>query len=212
MLTIIIKNGEPKVVELTYENIWKETKDLKDVEILVKDSWIDSIKEIKNRYVCLLESDCLLSEGYFKAQIELLKKNPKYRKVSTLSSAVGVKYWDNKFYGYELVSDIGGVKPVRCKKSTNVYSVQVAYVPGSIIHVGMLNKAIAHADITNTFESNLVFLSTKLSLEFWKQGDGNPVHINPNTTYVTTEDYVNDIGKFHLQTFKLTQMFARECI
>jgi len=213
MLKIIIKdNGEPNVVKLTYENIWREVKDIPGVELTVEQHWFDSL-DTKNRYVCLLETDCLVNSGYFSSQIGLFKKNPMFRKLSMLSSATAVNNWDNKFYGYSLGNNYAdGVIPNREKKSRSVYPVQIGYVPGAVVRLNMLKKALRDLKVNNSWENDLVYLSTQLSLAFWRQGDGNPVHINPNTTYVTTEDYVNDIGKFDNEAGDLVNMFAKESI
>lgn len=212
MLSVIIKsNGEDNVVKLTYENIWRELKDISDSELIVSDHW--NPDEVSNRYVCFLEADCLVNSGYFTSQMGLFKKNPMYRKLAMLSSAVAVNDWHNRFYGYELGNHYtDGVLPIKDKKSTKVYPVQIGYVPGAIMRVGMLKKVFKDLKLDNSIEEDLVYYSTQISLAFWRQGDGNPVHINPNTTYVTTEDYVNDIGKFDTSAADLVGMFSKESI
>lgn len=213
MLTVIIKdNGEPNVVKLTYENIWREIKDIPDVKLLVQPNW--SVQDIKkDRFVCLLEADCLVNSGYFTSMLGLFEKNKMFRKLAMLSSSVAVNHWHNKFYGYTIQDDnVEGVVPVREKKSRAVYPVQVGYVPGAIIRTSMLLDALESTGANVSWEDDLVYLSTQLSLAFWSQGDGNPVHINPNTTYVTTEDYVNDISKFYVNSEGLLEMFKKESI
>lgn len=214
MLSVILKdNHEPNVIKLTYENIWKELKDIPNSELLVRDHW--GTNGIKNRYVCFLEADCLVNSAYFETQLGLLKKDPMYRKVAMMSSGIGVNNWANKFYGYSIGDNYtDGVIPMKEKKSSRVYPVQIGYVPGSIIHVGMLQKL--DIGINDSWEDDLVYMSTMISLAFWKQGVGNGVgnrvHINPNTTYVTTEDYVNDIGKFDPEAGGLITMFKNQAI
>lgn len=214
MLTCIIRdNHEENVIKLTYENIFKELKDIPDSELLVQEDWLDF--KTDNKYVCFLEADCLVNSGYFSSQMGLLKKSPYFRKIAMMSSGIGVNNWANKFYGYHIGDNHSdGIVPVKEKRSNAVYPVEIGYLPGAIIHVGMLRKALTNLKIVD--QDNLVHMSTQLSLAFWQQGIGNGVgnrvHINPNTTYVTTEDYVNDIGKFTHDGNKLYKMFKAQVI
>ena len=216
MITVVIANNqEENVVKLTYENLWKELKDIPGAELFVADHWLDYSlsSNSKNKYVCFVEADCLVNSGYFSSQLGLFKKNTMFRKLAMLSSGVGVNDWANKFYGYTVGDNYSdGVIPIKTNKSKSLYPVQIGYVPGAIIRKSMLIAALADLKPNNSWEKDLVFLSTQLSLTFWRQGDGNPVYINPNTTYVTTEDYVNDIGKFDSGAGDLVNMFARESI
>lgn len=214
MISVIIKNnGEQKVIQLTYENLFKELKDVSNSELLVADDWLDPLPQIDNAYVCFVEADCLVNSGYFSSMIGLFKKNKYFRKLAMLSSGVGVNNWSNKFYGYRLGNNYtDGVIPITDKKSTAVYPLQIGYVPGSIIRKTMLIAALNDLNINNTKSIDLVQLSAKLSLQFWKQGDGNRVHINPNTTYVTTESYVNDIGMFGIDAGNVLSLFKKEVI
>jgi hypothetical protein len=215
MLNVIIKDShEPNVTQLTYENLWKELKDIPDAELTVGE-W--EIPKTKNRYVCWVEADCLVSSGYFESQLGLLKKNPMFRKIAMMSSSTAVNDWANKFYGYNIGNNYDdGVIPNMIKKSNQVYPVQVAYMPGAIMHIGMLTKALDTIKAKQSWEKDLVYFSTQLSLAFWQQGVGNGVgnrvHINPNSTYVTTETYVNDIGKFEHDGNKLIDMFRGQMI
>lgn len=209
---IILDNGEPQVTQLTYENLYHELKDTKGSEILVEKNWFAALKKVKNNYVCLVEADCLVSPGYFKTQLKALVKNP-LRKVSMLTAATGVNSWNNPIYGYSINSNMtSGFIPNRAKKSRSEYSVQVGYVPGAIIRLNMLKDAVASIKVQENWRNDLVFLSASLSFAFWRQGDGNPVHINPNVTYVTTEDYVNDIAILELKSSDLMTRFAMESI
>lgn len=216
MLSVIIKdNHEPNVIQLTYENTFKELKDIPDSEIVVQDSWLDL--KTNNKYVCFLESDCLISSAYFVNQLGLLKKNPHFRKIAMMSSGIGVNNWANKFYGYTIGDNVSnGIVPVKEKKSNVVYPVQIGYVPGALIQVGMLDQALKTLKAKSSWEEDLVYLSTQLSLAFWQQGIGNGVgnrvHLNPMTTYVTTENYVNDIGHFQHDGAKLYDMFKSQAI
>lgn len=224
MLTVVIQNnGEDNVIELTYKNLWRELKDIPEAELLVSEDWLDYLGATKNKFICFVEADCLVNSGYFSSQLGLFQKNKYFRKLAMLTSAVGVERWENKFYGYALdqgYSNPAGDPPVQVKnhffkpsltkKSKAVYPVQMGYVPGAVIRTAMLKDALK--EIGTLDQKDLVHMSEQLSLTFWKQGDGNRVHINPNTTYVTTEKYVNDLAELHTELESLPDMFKRESI
>ena len=101
-----------------------------------------------------------------------------------------------------------------------MYPVQIGYLPGAIIRTTMLKEI--YKTLKRIPDDNLVYMSAKFSLAFWHQGGewdvkhpegqlGNRVHINPDTTYVTTEDYVNDIGQF-IKEENLVNLFKKEQI
>jgi hypothetical protein len=229
MLTVVIRDdGEENVIQLTYENLWKELKDIVGAELIVSTDWFDALGKIKTPYVCFVEADCLVNSGYFQSQLGLFKKNKYLRKLAMLTSATGVNTWENRFFGYgieEQWSDPvmldGGeelrqlnyrVQPIKTKKSSAVYPIQMGYVPGSLIHVRMLKDALAKLNIQTMPRDNLIELSTMLSIAFWSQGDGNRVHINPNSTYVTTESYVNELSAVPVDGLALLDKFKRESI
>lgn len=220
MLSVIIHdNGEPNVVKYTYEDLFSELKDIQGSELIVATDWFEALKHVKNSYVCLVEADCLVTPGYFQKQLDGLVKAP-LRKIAMLSPVVGVNHWDNKFYGYR----VGGpytdaVMPVTKRKSTGLYPVQIGYLPGSIIRIKMLKEALQMLEARSSWQNDLVFLSAQLSMAFWHQSiggasgqNGNPVYLNPSVTYITTEDYVNDIGHFDLQTMDIMTKFIKESI
>lgn len=220
MLSVIIRDeGEKKVTQLTYENLWRELKDIPDSELLVADDWFDALEIVKNKYVCFVEADCLVNSGYFQSQIGLFKKDDYSDKLAVLSSATAISQWHNKIYGYEFAFKdyIKGFSPVRSKKSSSPYPVQVAYIPGAIIRVSMLRK---YLDQYVPDDKDLITFSVLLSLGLWDQGKGKSksegslgyrVHINPNATYVTTDDHVNEIGQFDLDP-TIEKMFEKESI
>lgn len=212
MLTAVLKsNTDPKTFRDTHEHISRELKSVNDAELVVSNSWIDALNT-KNTYICFLESDCRVNSGYFSSQIGLFKKNPMYRKLAMLSSAAAVSNWANKVYGYRLGDKYSdGILPVRDKVSTSVYPVQIGFVPGAIIRVNMLKKALKDLDATNGMENDLVRFSIDLSLTFWRQGDGNTVHLNPNTTYVTNQQ-IDQVGQFDPKATDLVSMFKRQLI
>lgn len=211
---IILEGDEPNVIKLTYENLYKEIKSIPDAELIVAKDWFDAVSVIHNKLVCFVESDCLVNSGYFASQLSLFNKNSHMRKLAMLSSAVGVNNWANRIYGYKLGENYAdGVIPVKEKVSSSVHPIQMGFLPGAIVRPSMLMKAIRTLDIKDHTKMDLVSLSCALSLEFWKQGDGNRVHINQNTTYVTTEDYVADMGTpVPVDVKHLPQMFKQESI
>ncbi len=234
MLTVLIKdNGEKNVVQFTYENLWRELKDSPDSELLVVDDWFDALDIVKNKFVCFVETDCLVSSGYFASQLGLFKKDDFSKKLAVLSSATAISQWHNKIYGYELRNSdyVKGFVPSRRMKSNKPYAVEVGYIPGSIMRVSMLRRLLDEQTMDEALKEDLVYLSVFLSLGFWSQSLGknnggrgtkpvvdrseslgNRVHINPNATYVTTEESVNNIGQFDLETSELMNMFAKESI
>lgn len=214
MLTVVIRDsGEPKVIQLTYENLWRELKDIPKSEIIVAENWFEPLWGIRNQFVSFVEPDCLVNSGYFTSQLGLLEKNRKFRKLAMLSSSVAVKHWVNRFYGYSLDNGYtDALVPNREKKSRGIHPVQVGYMPGAIIRKAMIKDLRKELIKNSNWQDDLVSLSARLSFEFWRQGDGNPVYINPNTTYITTEDYVNDIAQIDVDAGSLPEVFRRESI
>lgn len=214
MLTVVIEDsGEDRVTQMTYEQLYKELKDIPGSELFILKDWFDGLDKIRNKYICFVEADCLVTSGYFTSQMGLLKKDPYFRKLAMLSSVTGVNNWANRFYGYKIDgSHNKKVTPVLAKRSGSVDAVQIAYAPGSIIRVSMLKKVLKDLKSMPPRNEDLVLFSTILSLAFWRQGDGNRVHLNPNATYLTTEDYVNDLGRFTVDSDDLVEKFERESI
>jgi len=225
MLNVIIKdNGEPNVIKLTYENLFRELKDV-DSKLLVAKCWLDAVMGLEaghENFVCMVEADCLVNSGYFSSQMGLFKKSPYFRKLAVMSSATAINDWTNKIYGYSLGDNyMEGVVPNREQRSKVPHAVQIAYIPGSVIRLANLQSLFDNLKPNNSWENDLVYFSTQISLGFWRQGrgqgwsagsSGNRVHLNPNATYVTTEDYVNDLGKFDSEAGDLVGMFKREVI
>lgn len=215
MLTVIIKdNGEPNVIKLTYENIWRELKNIPDAEILVEEDWFNGLSKVKTKFVCFVESDCLITSGYFESLIGFIKKNPLLGHLAVLSTATAVGTWAVRFFGYSLGNTyVDGVVPNIDKKNTKLsfYTIQIAYIPGAIIRTKMLKELFAKSSlVVNGKDMDLAQLSTLLSLEFWRKKW--MVYIAPNSTYCTTETYVNNIGDFDPKAKDLVGKFASESI
>lgn len=222
MLTVIIKDcGEPNVIQLTFEQLYKELKDIPGSELLIKPSW--DIRDVKNRYVCFVEADCLVSEGYFK---QLLKSfDALSPRVVALTSATAVSRWENEIYGYSVGLNQNIVTmPIRRPKSRQKpYQVQIAYIPGTIIRTVSLKRILKELKIKDV-EQDLVYYSLLVSLGIWQSGIstdakhplgqlGTQICMNPNVAYCTTEDYVNDIGQFEeVLDSTLLSLFSMESI
>lgn len=194
MLTVAIKdNGEKGVIEMTYEDLWKELKDISGSELVVVDDWFDVLQKTKNPFICFVESDCLVSSGYFKSMTGILNKNKNLLKVGALGSALGVINWANRVYGYQFGNNHSqGIIPNRSQASNRPYPVQVAYIPGAVMRTKMLKNALGKQKVNS---KNLVELSIVISLRLWRLKDSPRVALNPSTTYVTTEKYPLDIIK-----------------
>lgn len=130
-----------------------------------------------------------------------------YTKLVMLSSCLGIKDFGNRIYNYRItegewseptkdgISTKGGwkVEPNRNKVSNALYSAQIGFVPGAIIRYSVVK------DLIDTFDwdyKNLIEMSAKFSTHLW--GTNRRLQVNPNTTYVTTADYLE-----HPPTFKI---------
>lgn len=61
MITVIIRHeGEDNVIKLTYENLWRELKDITGASLRVSPTWFGALEEVKTKFVCFVESDCLV--------------------------------------------------------------------------------------------------------------------------------------------------------
>ena len=215
MVTCIIKdNGEPKVIELTYENLWKELKHIPGAEVIVAKDWVGALDKVNNKFVCFVEADCLVSSGYFDSLTGyLVKRAQELNKLAVLSTATAVNNWAVRFYGYNLTNEYsGGVVPNKHKKDTSspLYTMQIAYVPGALIRVSFLKKVLEEITPKDNWTDDLVYFSTELSLGCWRKNW--QVYLAPNSTYVTTEDYVNDIAELEIEDKELQAKFLRESI
>jgi hypothetical protein len=219
MVSCIIRdNGEPSVIQYTFQKLYTELKDIHGSELLIKKDW--DISHVKNRFVCFVEPDCLLSEGYFKKQLELFQTlSPR---VIMLGSATAVRRWDNCIYGY-FIEDTKLI-PNRRPKANRTYPVQVAYIPGTIMRTSSLKKLLKKTTVPKGYENDLVYYSSLISLSSWEKGLtfddkhpegqlGSQIYINPGVSYVTTEDYVNDLADLpELVNVKVTRLFEMESI
>lgn len=213
MVTIIIRDaGEPNVIKLTYENLWRELKNIPDAEIIVEKDWFNGLTKVNTKWVCFVEPDCLVTSGYFESLTGFMKKNPLLGHLAVLSTATAVGTWAVRFFGYSLGNTYSdGIVPNVDKKATKqpFYTIQVAYIPGALVRTKMVRDVIDKAKV-NGMDMDLVEMSTRLSLEFWRKKW--MVYIAPNSTYCSTETYLNDITKFDPQAKDLVGKFASESI
>lgn len=221
MLTVVIRrNAEPSVIQLTMENLQKELGPLVGAELFVEEEWKRGVKRAKNDFVCLVEADCLVSSGYFSSLMGLFQKNPRYRQLAMLASAVGVNNWANRVYGYEIdkvwseeVDKISTArwagKPLLKKKSSEPYAVQVGFVPGAVIRRNALLSVLDRTTHDLLAIPDLTVMSVDISRRMWDSS--RHVHLNPNTTYVTTEKVDQDTTTQPLGK-NLKDSFHREAI
>lgn len=222
MITVAIRdNGEKNVIKLTQEQLQRELNDIKGAELVVVDDWFEALDKTKNDFICFVEPDCLVSSGYFSSLVGIFRKDTSLRHLGILGSAVGVLNWANRIYGYSLSPDRESeILPERIAASTVVYTTQFVYVPGAIMRTKMLRKAIdkleverlksADDDDSPLFDvDDLAGLSIMLSSMFWTLGDGHRVAINPNTSYATTEAYVQEPIMIETDVSDLMKIFKK---
>lgn len=215
MITCLIKNnGERTVVDMTYKDLWREMKDIPNAQIRIVDDWIEALPEVTTKLVCFVEADCLVSSGYFDSLLGLIKKNaPELNKMAVFSPSTAVNNWAVKFYGYNLGNTYSeSVIPNKEKKSTKLpfYTTQIAYIPGAVIRTNFLRQIISEAKLPTNYYADLVLFSALLSLTLWKHNW--MIYLAPNSTYCTTEDYVNDIAMFDLVDEPMTSKFKKESV
>lgn len=223
MLTCVIKrSAEPDIVQLTQKSIMNELWQIPGSEMLLEDSWTEGLRKVRTPYVCLVEPECVLSSGYIASNFGILKKlstgvgpykGGGYTKLAMLASCLGVKTFDNRIYNYELKSVRDGqdlryyqIRPERNKRSSQPYDVQVAFVPGAIIRYASIKDDI---DSLPWDVKNLIEMSTAVCFNLWNTG--RRIKVNPNTTYVSGELYLEDPPKFkHNLPDHAGSLFARE--
>lgn len=203
MLTIIIKRSqEPTVIQMTYEDIARQAHSINGAEILVEDSWTEGLRKVRTPMVCLVEADCVLSAHYLSSNFGLMNqhvtkggKGGGYNRLAMISSCLGIKRFDDRIYNYELkkVKDkdmkYHQIQPEREKRSTSLYHVQVGFVPGAIMRMRSLD-----IDSLPWDSKNLVEMSTIVSFHLWNTG--RRIQLNPNTTYVSGDEYIEHPPKF----------------
>lgn len=220
MLSVILpKTDEPTVVEMTRDNLKKELKSIPGIELLVVESWEEGIRQARNTYVCIVEPDCLVSAGYFQSNLNLFIKNNHYRKLAMVASCVGANNWGNRIINFHMApveSQQGPykvtswyIRPDREKRSTTLYPVQVGFIPGAII------RRSAMADFLTKHKKFIhhdpVQMSTQVCFYFWNTN--RRVHVNPNTTYVSTFEGLENPAAFNPKIpSRVASIFENEMI
>lgn len=217
---VILNNDEPNVIQLTWENLHRELTGIVGSELLLERNWLNAIPKIKNQYVCFVEADCLVSSGYFSSQLGLFQKNPHFRRLAMMGSATGINNWATRIYGYELTGvwsgpDSSGVQTknphinaISEKRSDIPYPIEIGYVAGAVIRMSILRSVMEKTKLHHT--NDPVMLSSQLSLAFWRQSAR--VNINPNSTYVTTNESAKDPGDYNPKGDDLKKAFKKESI
>jgi hypothetical protein len=230
MITVVIRrNAEPTVIQLTQEDMMRQLSAINGAEMLLEDSWTEGLRKVRTPYVCLVEADCTLSPGYLASNVGLMKKTDGLfgkgggtKKLSMISSCLGVKTFNNRIYNYryQQIEKVGegsidgkkwslkrwAIQPHREKRDMKLYNVQVGFVPGAVIRMSALGKDI---DTLPWDTKNLVELSTAVSFHFW--GSNRRIEVNPNTTYVSSETYLEEPPLFKVNIpDKVANLFSRE--
>lgn len=226
MLTIVIKrNDEPTVIHLTQHTIMKELTMIADAEMILADSWTEGLKKVRTPYVCLVEADCTLSSSYLTSNYGLMKKKSYgpgtlgggANRTAMLASCLGIKKFDNRIYNYRVEltksSDWSKMKsyqvrPYREKNNMKCYPVQIGFLPGAILRYSSIKQSI---DKIKWDQPNLVKLSADLS--FWLWDTNRRVELNPNTTYVSNQEYLEDPPQYHVVVpDKVKNIFHQEAL
>lgn len=227
MLTVIIKRSEePKVVQLTQENIMRELRSVIGAEMLLEDTWKDGLRKTRTPFAMLVEPECVLSANYVSSNLGLMRKNENvsgkgggYTKLAMIASCLGIERFDNRIYSYRVGDVIMSkpskdgistgtrmVSPITKKPSQGLYHAQIGFVPGAVMRYASIKDCDVDWDMTD-----LVALSTKVSLHLW--GTGRRIEVNPNTTYVSGAKFLNiDAPLAATVTNRAAAIFSREGI
>lgn len=197
MITVIIKNSqEPTVIEMTQEDVTRQLSNISGAEIMIEDTWTQGLRKVRTPMVCLVEADCVFSAGYLASNFNLMNKHVTkggkgggYNRLALIGSCLGIKKFDNRIYHYSLqqVEDNNikyyQVRPYTVKPSTTLYEAQVAFIPGAVMRMHSIKDSI---DTLPWDSNNLIEMSTAVSFHLWSTG--RRLQINPNTTYVSGDD------------------------
>lgn len=239
MITVIIRRtDEPKVIQMTQEDLVRQLGSISGAEILLVDTWSEGLKKVRTPYVSLVEPDCVFSSSYYSSNCGLMKKlQPRVSdgskggnggggdmKLAMIASCLGIRDFGNRIYCYELdkVTDDKGkldtgesieikswhIQPSRDKLDMELYQVQVGFVPGAVIRMSAI-KDIIEDELWDG--EDLVKLSTALSFYFWDTG--RRIRLNPNTTYVSSNGSLENPPLFETKVpDKVASIFQQEGI
>jgi hypothetical protein len=235
MISVVIRRTEePKVIQMTQSDLVKQLGSINGAEIILEDTWSEGLKKVRTPYVSLVEPDCVFSANYYTSNMGIMKKahekvqghvgQPEggggYQKLAMIASCFGVKNFANRIYSYELDKvregmEINGVQmkgwhiqPDQTKRSNKLYHVQVGFIPGAVIRMSAIKDIIEDA-LWNG--NDLVKLSTALSFYLWDSG--RRIQVNPNTTYVSNDDFLQKPPLFETRVpDKVANIFHKEGI
>lgn len=211
MLTVIIRrNAEPTVIQMTEEAIMRELNSINGSEMLLEDTWTAGLRKVRTPFVCLVESDCVLSANFLSSNVGLMDKSGEkgggYMKLALLGSCLGVNNFVNRIYNYRIVDNRLTVE--RDKLSSSPYQVEVAFVPGAIMRYSSIKDSV---DFLPWDIKNLVEMSSEICLHLWNTG--RRIQVNPNTTYVSSETYLETPPTTSPEVpYKAAQIFQGEGI
>ena len=172
VLSVVIPHSQEAV--LTEEWCLAELKGI-DSEIIVAPTWKDGYSRVNGEFVSFIDHDCVLSPGYFKKLLSVFKDNPTYRKLAMVTPVLGVNSWDIKVFGYILSPT--SIFPSRIRSSSDVYLIQIGYIPGAIIRRSALETA-------SPIDGDHIIDSVNQSIRLWNKGQR--IAIDPSVTYVST--------------------------
>jgi len=209
MITVVIKRtDEPKVIQMTQEDLVRQLGSISGAEIILEDTWGEGLKKVRTPYVSLVEADCVFSANYYSSNYGLMKKlQPRVSdpslttaehggggdmKLAMITSCLGIRDFGNRIYSYrldkveqgndELALKSWHIQPDRDKHTMELYQVQVGFVPGAVIRMSAI-KDIIEDELW--YGGDLIKLSTALSFYLWNTG--RRIRVNPNTTYVSSD-------------------------
>lgn len=207
MITVVIpQTSEPNVEKLTEENMKREGYP-PGSRVVVAKSWLKGLEKCETDFICFVEPDALVNSGYFTSMIGLFQQKAKFKRLAMMASSTSVIYWPRKFYGYSY--EDGKLDIVKKAHSNEPYPVRVGFFPGAIIRTASLRRILEDIDVSiEPFD--LQQLSLSICMAFWKTNYW--VYINPNSTYVTSEEYVEVPTTLYENVSKVEDIFKKESI
>lgn len=191
---------------MTQQHIIAELAQVNNSELLLEDTWLEGLKKVRTPYVCLVESDCLLSLDYIVSSINILKslansgKNYNgikggshggggYTRLAMLASSVGILNFSNRVYSFGLEGT--KIEANRDRQGSFMYPIQIGFVPGAIIRMSAIKDDL---DKLPWDDSDSVKMSIVVSFYLW--GSNRRVELNPSTTYITNDSRLNNLKTF----------------
>ncbi len=202
LISVIVPESQEG--ELTVEWAAKELEYIPH-EIITAPTWVLGLNKANGQYICFLEKDCVLMDGYFDNMLDIFESQTAFRKLVMVAPAIGVNSYENKVYGYRFGRY--ELEPSFLPSSTAPYLVQLAYLPGALIRRSALGFL---APAKNALED-----SATACIYFWDHGQR--VVLDPNTLYISTDEKLAKAHEFEnpvsaLKHTRITDLFRRERI